>query len=274
MVKCYCVNCGEELERDVKFCADCGTPNRKASTKEKISDKKEKVKVESYDCPKCGGALSSIVTSCPYCNYEIKGRGVSKSVQELIDKLAKIDEREMIIETEKPSLMKAVIGVDFNNKTERETEKKAEFESKKINDKVTLITNWPVSNSKEDILEFMILIAANIKSDYFIDLFNKDEVEKAWIKKLNQVYRKAEIVMKHDPDFSEIQSIYERKQWRKKKNEPSSTSINRVWLTPNIIKAVLIGIAILALLDNFFRTTFIIVALLLAKEVIAKKKAK
>ena len=68
--------------------------------------------------------------------------------------------------------------------------------------------NFSVPNTKEDIMEFMILAASNIDVKKGVD----DDVTKAWISKLDQVYQRAEISMGGHPDFAQIKSIYDRKK--------------------------------------------------------------
>ena len=82
------------------------------------------------------------------------------------------------------------------------------FESQKNREKASLIINFSVPNTKEDIMEFMILAASNIDVKKGVD----DDVTKAWISKLDQVYQRAEISMGGHPDFAQIKSIYDRKK--------------------------------------------------------------
>ena len=53
----------------------------------------------------------------------------------------------------------------------------------------------------------MLLAASNIDIKQGID----DEVSKAWISKLEQVYQKAEITMGNGTDFEKIRTIYQKK---------------------------------------------------------------
>lgn len=103
--------------------------------------------------------------------------------------------------------MKMVFGKDFKGSDEAE-EALERFESQKSHEKASLIINFAVPNSKEDIMEFMILAASNINVKKGID----DDVTKAWISKLNQVYQRAEISMGKHPDFLQIKAIYDRKK--------------------------------------------------------------
>ena len=82
------------------------------------------------------------------------------------------------------------------------------FDEQKKEQKYNLIVNFPVPNTKEDLLEFMILISSNIDSKKELD----DLETKAWISKLEQVYEKANLVMGDTPHFSEINNIYTHKK--------------------------------------------------------------
>ena len=108
---------------------------------------------------------------------------------------------------EKKSVMKMVFGKDFKEEDEAEEALKR-FESQKNREKASLIINFSVPNTKEDIMEFMILAASNIDVKKGVD----DDVTKAWISKLDQVYQRAEISMGGHPDFAQIKSIYDRKK--------------------------------------------------------------
>lgn len=108
---------------------------------------------------------------------------------------------------EKKSVMKMVFGKDFKEEDEAK-EALRQFERQKDDEKASLIINFAIPNTKEDIMESMILAASNIDVKQGLD----DEVTKAWISKLDQVYQRAEITMSGHPDFMQIKSIYDRKK--------------------------------------------------------------
>ncbi len=202
----YCVNCGKELVKGAKFCYECGaavnnvppdtTPKREQEFAGKI-----------IKCPNCGEALQSFLTVCPTCEYEIREINASTSVRELALKLENISAQKMPTFEEKKSVIKMVFGKDFKEGNEAE-EALRRFERQKEEEKASLIINFSVPNSKEDIMEFMILASSNIDVKKGVD----DEVTKAWLSKLEQVYQKAEITMGNNPDFAQIKSIYDRKK--------------------------------------------------------------
>ena len=74
---------------------------------------------------------------------------------------------------EKKSLMKMVFGKDFKEENEVE-EAQERFDEHKRQQKANLIINFSVPNTREDILEFMILASSNIDVKKGID----DEVTK------------------------------------------------------------------------------------------------
>lgn len=76
-------------------------------------------------CPNCGQVLESFQTRCPACGYEITGVDAANSVK------------------------------GFFEAYQRETDKARQLE---------LIKNFPVPNTKEDILEFALLASQQVKS--------------------------------------------------------------------------------------------------------------
>ena len=160
-----------------------------------------------HKCPNCGEVMESFLTVCPTCGYEIRDVRSASSVRELAVKLENISAQKMPAFEEKKSVMKMVFGKDFKEGDEAE-EALERFESQKNQEKASLIINFAVPNSKEDIIEFMILAASNIDVKKGID----DDVTKAWISKLDQVYQRAEISMGKHSDFLQIKTIYDRKK--------------------------------------------------------------
>lgn len=120
---------------------------------------------EIHKCPNCGEVLNSFISTCPACGYELRNTRVSTSIKEFAEK---------VIETE----------------TEEQ--------------KISLIRNYPIPNTKEDIFEFMILASSNIDS-------NTDKrVSDAWLTKMEQSYQKGKLIFGNDLDFSEIERAYTR----------------------------------------------------------------
>lgn len=104
---------------------------------------------EIHICPSCGKRIDSFVSICPACGNEFRGATVSQSVKEFAEKLEKV------------------------NNVEQE---------------INLIKNYPIPNTNEDILEFLILVSTNITGDLPKSLFD------AWKAKFEQCYHKAELL--------------------------------------------------------------------------------
>ena len=208
----FCSYCGTKLDKGAKFCKGCGKPiGQPTQSREFVKDKpitERKTVYEGYihKCPSCGEVLDAFVTNCPSCGYEIRDAQSASSVREFAMKLERIEAQKMPAFEEKKSIMKIVFGKDFKD-TDEAKEAKANFEKQKNQEKANIIINYSVPNTKEDILEFILLAASNIDTKHRLD----DVVTKAWIAKLDQVYQKAEISMGTHPGFEQIRYIYEKK---------------------------------------------------------------
>lgn len=158
----FCSNCGQEIADKCKFCSDCGTPLN-SETNEKQERRKNVYEGEIHKCPNCGEVLNSFTLTCPSCGYEIRGNKSSNSVHEFAMRLLQLNDEKQ---------------------------------------KIMLIRSFPIPNSKEDILEFVILASTNI--DRKID----NELSDAWQAKFAQAYQKANLLFKDDEVFQKIQEIY------------------------------------------------------------------
>lgn len=220
--KRFCQYCGTKLDTGARFCKGCGKPIDQSGssaagcaspkTEEIFSHKQHTERKTVYEgqlhkCPNCGELLDAFRSHCPSCGYEIRDARSSSSVRELAQKLERIEAERMAPIEEKKSLMKMVFGKDFKEENEAE-EAQERFDEHKRQQKANLIINFSVPNTREDILEFMILASSNIDVKKGID----DEVSKAWLSKLDQVYEKAKLLMGNKPSFAQIKYIYDRKK--------------------------------------------------------------
>lgn len=214
----FCAYCGTKLDDGARFCKNCGESvsgnnqeDRKSRHDEPLSGNptERKTVYEGYihKCPNCGETLEAFLAVCPSCGYEIRDVKSSTSVRELALKLENITAQKMPAFQEKKSVMKMIFGKDFREKDEVEEAQKR-FDEQKAEQKSNLIINFSVPNTKEDILEFMILAASNIDVERGVD----DVVTKAWIQKLEQVYQRAQLIMGDSRDFAMISNVYEQKR--------------------------------------------------------------
>lgn len=193
----FCSNCGQELTEGMKFCNNCGTPTGATQAQkektvtpspiepQKVEESKKEYMGEQplterktiyegtlHKCPNCGEVLSAFVVNCPSCGYEIRGGNTSSSAREF-----------------------AVRLVDATNDEQ----------------KITLIKSFPIPNSKEDILEFMVVASTNFDASASLSGNGmKKSVSDAWLSKVEQSYQKAMLLFVNDPDFSKIQNVYDQ----------------------------------------------------------------
>ena len=177
----FCINCGQKLPEGAKFCNGCGTQtdtqksakSKKEYTGEQpITERKTIYEGALHKCPNCGEVLTSFVVNCPACGYEIRGGNTINSAREF-----------------------AVRLVDAANDEQR----------------ITLIKSFPIPNSKEDILEFMIVASTNFDATANMSGNGmKKSVSDAWLAKVEQSYQKAVLLFVNDPDFSKIQNLYDQ----------------------------------------------------------------
>ena len=126
---------------------------------------------ETHRCPNCGQVLQSFMINCPACGNELRGTRISSSIREFAQRLLQV-----------------------------ETD----------NEKISLIRNFPIPNTKEDIFEFMILASSNLGTESSQAGDIQKEVSKAWGVKIEQGYQKASLLFGNDEDFLKIQNVYDQ----------------------------------------------------------------
>ncbi len=183
----YCTECGHELADGIKFCSECGN-------KVNIEKSKDTVLKDGtvHKCPVCGEQLDSFVLKCPACGYELRGAKSSSSVREFA---SKVQEIEFSRPKKKLNISMGISATD-----------------EKL---VSLIRNFVIPNTKEDLLEFMVLASSNINLKRY-NLFNKVSesqkmVSDAWEAKFEQAYNKAQLTFEDSVEFSKINDIYSKK---------------------------------------------------------------
>lgn len=210
----FCSKCGEQNNIEARFCQGCGA----SLVRWDISDSEQKSLGESENlqfthserkmgfsgeivkCPNCGETLQSFLSKCPSCGYELRGVTASNSIRDFSMKMLATTSNEQ---------------------------------------KTTLIRNFPIPNTKEDILEFMILAATNFNADQSLsDDGNQKEVADAWLTKMEQCYQKASVLFKNDDeDFMRIKRIYDE-------NQKNIASIKSSKNTKNIFGLIFRNVAV------------------------------
>lgn len=158
------------------FCMNCGQQlpdganfclncgTKLGETKTENMQRKTVYDGDLHKCPNCGELLKSFVTVCPACTYELRSVKTNSSVEALARKL------EM---------------------------------TSSLNEKIELITNFYIPNTKEDIFDFFILAVSNLENKQY-------DSDDAWRAKLEQAYHKAKISFGNTADFDYLEKLYNR----------------------------------------------------------------
>ncbi|MBQ8393474.1 MAG: hypothetical protein IJX51_06860 [Clostridia bacterium] len=182
----YCSCCGQKVHINSHFCNRCGENLDKDNftvqkditeippLKEKNCNTDEKTREYVYEgnihkCPHCGEPLKAFEIVCPVCKFEIRGAKSSSAVKDLAEKLEKATSE---------------------------------------NQRIIIIKNFPVPNTKEDIFEFMLLASSNFDASYYATHLHEEDISDAWLTKIEQCYQKAKIALKNENAFIEIQKLY------------------------------------------------------------------
>lgn len=144
-----------------------GDSNSWQTTKEDRSKRKQEYEGKVVKCPACGENIPSFTAVCPACGHEFRGTHSSDAVSELASKLE-------------------------NAITDMK--------------KVSLIRTFPIPNTREDILEFMILASTNIENSF------QAELSEAWSVKFEQAYEKAKVLYGDLPEFDRCYDLFVRKK--------------------------------------------------------------
>lgn len=184
----FCINCGQELAEGAKFCANCG---KAVGASQNVAKEQRKTVYdgELHKCPNCGERLDSFVTACPACGYELRGAKVTSVVNELAQKLE---------------------------------------QTESVEQKIDLIRNFYIPNTKEDIYEFFILATSNMSAGGY-------DVE-AWYAKLEQAYQKAKLSFGDAPEFQYLNELY-----GKAKKQQRAKSFTRTIKKSKLLQCLLLG---------------------------------
>lgn len=134
-------------------------------------------------CPACGAMVESFMAKCPECGYEFTNVEGNNTVQKLLKSLDEIDREG------NSGLFSGISKMYGNDKVTMR--------------KVQLIQNFPIPNTREDILEMLTLCQGNC--NYNSDASQSDiKVTEAWRSKTKQIIAKARILLKDDPNIQPL----------------------------------------------------------------------
>ena len=208
----FCANCGTQLNEGAKFCASCGTPAGGAAPAKPATEKVGDIR----KCPACGAPVPAMSAVCAECGHEFSNVQVTNSLQAFIAKLDAVDDQVYAKEAAKES--KGGLGAMFGGMAKVYGIATAGAGAKR---KVALIEGFPIPNSKEDILEFIVLAASRFQGvpipwslKINPGLMQEEMVlDRAWKTKCEQAYNKAKLSFGSDKDaITYIESILKEKK--------------------------------------------------------------
>lgn len=125
-----------------------------------------------HKCPNCGETLNIFAEQCPACGHVLRDVNPVVSLKELATKIESA-------------------GDDAR--------------------RVLLVKNYPIPNSREDIIEFLIMAITNIDESSPFASEEEERLSKAWIVKAEQALQKAELVIPNDKLNLRSRMAYEKK---------------------------------------------------------------
>ncbi|MDO4289732.1 MAG: zinc ribbon domain-containing protein [Eggerthellaceae bacterium] len=201
----FCIQCGAPMPTNARFCPSCG-----ASIPDVAQDaplphtSHQTTRQTAYSgivskCPNCGSTVGSTDAICAECGYQMAGKSASSTLQQFSLQMMEIEQSRNAL----GAIMGSVLG-----KSDEVDQRKALF-----------IKTFPVPNTVEELSEFMYMATSNINVSLskkglfstFKQSSGEKEISDAWVSKMQQIYRKAEMSFSSHPAFTQIKKLYRSK---------------------------------------------------------------
>lgn len=179
-------------------------------------------------CPSCGSPVPAFSTKCKDCEHEFRNISANKSLSNLATKLENIE----------INIREQIIKNQWGNNDEIKKE---------------IIMNYPIPNTKSDLVEIGVFISSkfiiNTPDDLSIENRNKftsysERWNNVWISKYKQIMLQAKVLCKDDPttyssllslvDNLEVNAPVKNKNW-----------FNTAWVVLRSMVFIFIGIILL-----------------------------
>jgi hypothetical protein len=170
------------------------------------SKPKQKVKAGNIiTCPACGATVDSFTSKCIDCGHEYRNTNAVSSAQKL----------SILLNEASDNIRKAKEELQLSgvNKYNSHLFNPLNIAKEIHTVQATIISSFPVPNTKEDLLEFISLTDAEAKkktnkiSGYIFD--GSDMIINAWLSKREQIINKSRIIFKDDIHLLKIIENYE-----------------------------------------------------------------
>jgi hypothetical protein len=147
-------------------------------------------------CPSCGGIVETFSTSCGDCGHSFNNITAVSSAQRLHDQLQEIEKEER--NRERTTISSFTSRLTGGAAEQMQADSQMEERIKKR--KASVISSFPIPNSKEDILEFLSMAIPEVgnKPNFLMRMTATGTLYKAWVSKAEQIVMKARFSMKED----------------------------------------------------------------------------
>ena len=136
------------------------------------------------NCPSCGATVEAFVTKCSQCGIEYRGIEASKTISTLFEKLDSIEKERDTIKLE--GLIGFLGGLS-------EASKQLQIDEIITRKKAALIRNFPIPNTREELLEMLHFIHPKINNKASFDNNFND-----WKARFNELIGRAKFAYKTD----------------------------------------------------------------------------
>lgn len=130
-------------------------------------------------CPVCGALLPALSGVCPECGFEFSGVNAVSSAQRLAAKLEEISDKE-------------------------------EYESDKFEKMATVVSSFPIPNTKADLLEFAISMRSKMSDKIGGSSDKAAQLLTAYLNKYKESIMKAKTIFPGDSMFAPMIASYDK----------------------------------------------------------------
>lgn len=159
----------------------CANCGKPATENESSIERKAVFDGELHKCPNCGELLKSFTSVCPSCGYELRSVKTNSPVEALAKRIE---------------------------------------QASSLDEKIELITNFYIPNTKEDIYDFFILAVSNLEDKWY-------DTDDAWRAKLEQAYHKARLSFGNSSEFDYLEKLYFKTRKEVSKRERGISAVFR-----------------------------------------------
>ena len=170
--------------------------NEKSESSAPTSNKMGDVK----KCPACGAVVGAFKTVCPECDYEFRNVDTNRSITELTNRINAVHEE--CEQKRKNGAYKSSGFLKSLDSNENVNERLQDDLTQKLNN---VIANFPVPNSREDIIELLQFIQPKVQIG---SSFDKNA--SAWRQKYIEIINRAKISYANDAKMMSQIAYYEQ----------------------------------------------------------------